>query len=146
MQRVKRVKEQRAFVSYVIFSKSQRCSNKETPIAPKRSTLTLYCGGLSARPREALIGRAAYSNIQSDTLLGVVIGRSRCSYVNEHLVAPAGPGCGARTEAEAREWVSEWVRGRDAETQGSWTLSRCYLMFPPHCQQVLQLFISVWLR
>lgn len=56
-----------------------------------------------SRPRGALIGRSACWNIQSDTLLAAVIGRSRCSYVNEHLVAPAGPGCGARTEAGAAQ-------------------------------------------
>lgn len=116
----------RAAVSDIIFPKSQ-CCNLETPSAPplpplppplKGSTLK-FCsssvvrGSAPAHTRPSLDG-VPFGIFYRTPYSGAVIGCSRCSYVNEHLVAPAGPAVwrpdrgwrspSARSSDPARGW------------------------------------------
>lgn len=145
MQRVNKVKTLLCMLSYHM-SYSLNLSvavTKKLPSPPQGFTLNFIrqCyWGLSPRPKEALTGRAASWNIQSDTLLEAVIGHSLCSYVNEHLVASAGPAAEPGLRLERRSRGSDWVRGRGAQTLDGLSL---LFYISPHCHQVLKLLIIV---
>lgn len=61
-----------------------------------------------------------------------MIGYSRCSYVNEHLVAPAGPAVEPGLRLEQRVARAQIQRG--VELEGPWTVCRCSNYIFPHCR------------
>lgn len=142
----------RAAVSDIIFPKSQ-CCNLETPSAPpllrsppplNGSTLK-FCGSsvvrgsAPAHTRPSLDG-VPFGIIYRTPYSGAVIGCSRCSYVNEHLVAPAGPA----VWRPDRGWWSPRVPGaqtlRGAEVEAPWTRCRSFKRVSPPCRHVFLLF------